>query len=259
VNVISEKAYLLTFSVILTFFILFLSWFILQGLIEYNFGISIVTSLVSMTLTVIFLGVFLAVREEREWKIVKKAVASMISMQSALLFGELLKFVENEIDEIGFKISLSYTKDAKIRKEMIFSKLSELHEREPLKLTLPYVSVFRSNKELLKLFLDIKRDIGDIQIRYGRHLTSKITERLIKIQDQLELLNLTYEIDLRWNKLQSQSPILKDLVNKLISNQMQGQEFSSMDLIQNMLPTSIKTLVQEIYELWKMGIEFDLA
>ena len=256
---ISEKVYLLIFCAILILVsILLLSWFIPQGFIEYNFGIGIVTSLVSTILTVIFLSLFLAVREEREWKIVKKTVYSMISMQSALLFGELLRFTENELDELGFKLSVSHIKDAKIKKEMILSKLSELYKKEQLQLTSSYVSVFRSHKELLKPFLDIKRDIGDIQIRYARHLTSEITEKLIRIQDLLELVNLSYEIDLRWNKLQGQLPVLKDLIHKLTSNQTQGQELPSADFFQNGLQTVIKFLVQEIYELWKMGIEFDV-
>lgn len=259
-KVISEKAYLITFSVFLTVIsILLLSWFIPKGFIEYNFGISIVTSLVSTDLTVVFLSVFLAIREEREWRTVKKSVYSMISMQSGLLFGELLRFTEKEIDEVGFKYSLLYIKDVKIRKEMIFSKLSELNKKEPLQLTLSDVSVFRSDKELLKLFLDIKRDIGDIQIRYGRHLTSKITERLIKIQDALELVNLSFEMDSRWNKLQGQLPLLRDLVNKLTSNQTQDHKGASIDLFQDLLSTCIKAIVQEIFELWKVGIEFEFA
>lgn len=259
-NLISEKAYLLIFSAILIIVSILLSgWLIPQGFIEYNFGISLVTGLVSTILTVIFLSLFLSVREEREWKIVKKAVYSMISMQSALLFSELLKFTENEIDEMVFKLSLSHFQDAKMRKEMIVSKLSELNKKETLQLTSSYVSHFRSDKELLKPFLDIKKDIGDIQIRYGRHFTSKITERLIKIQDLLELVNLGYEVDLRWNTLQGQVPLLKDLVDKLISSRMQGQKLPSTDFFQNGLPVFIKLLVQETYALWKMGIEFDLA
>lgn len=257
-NLVSEKIYLLAFCVGLFLVAIFLlMWVIPQGFIEYNFGINIVSSLFSTILTVIFLSVFLAVREEREWKNVKSAVYSMLSMQSGLLFGELLKFVEDETDEIGFKFSLSCTKDAKIRKEMIFSKLSELNKKAPLQLTSSYVSIYRSNRDLVKLFSDVKRDMGDIQVRYGRHLTSKITERLIRIQDLLELVNLSFELDLRWNELKGKSPLVIDLVNKLISNQTQGQELASIDLIQKTLPSSINTLIREIYELWKMGIEFD--
>ena len=182
----------------------------------------------------------------------------MIGTELAILFAELLRLTENEIEEIGFKSSLLYTKDAKIRKEMIFSKLSELQKKEPLQLTASSVSIFRSDKELLASFLDIKRNLRDVQIRYGRHLTSKITERLIKLQDLLELMNMSYKLDIMWNKLQSQLPLLKELMHKLMP-QMSDQNLSSIDLVQNALPTCIKFLIQVTYELWKMGIEFDLA
>lgn len=242
-NVVSERVYLFAFSVILI-------------LLSFLFSTTI---LVSTVLTVVFLSLFLTIREEREWRSVKNAVFSMIGMQSSLLFGELLRFTENELDEPVFKLSLMYTQDVKIRKEMIFSKLSELRKREPFQLTPSYVSVFRSDKEMLNLFLDIKRELGDVQIKYGRHLTSKLTARLIKIQDLLELMNNSYEMDLRLNKLQGQLPLLRDLISKLISNQKQDQKLFSIDLIQNILPTCTKSLFQEIYELWKLGIEFDYA
>jgi hypothetical protein len=174
-----------------------------------------------------------------------------------LLFGELLLFTENELDEIGFKLSLLYAKDVSIRKEMILSKLSELIKKEPLQLTSLYVTVFRSDTILTKLFLDIKKNLGDVQVRYGRHLNPKITESLIITQDLLELWNMSYEMDLRWNKPQGQSLI--DLANKLMSSQQQDQKLSSIALIENVLPTYVKRLLQEIYELWKMGIEFDRA
>jgi len=34
---------------------------------------------------------------------------------------------------------------------------------------------------------------------------------------------------------------------------------ASLDLMQELLPVSIKTLIQEIYELWNMGIQFSLG
>jgi len=258
-TVISEKTYMIIFSISLCIVsVLLLTQIIPNGLIEYNLGINIATSLLSTAITVIFLSLFLIIREEREWKIVKKTVYATIGGQLALLFGELLRFVENEIEEIGFKSSLLYTKDAKIRKEMIFSKLSELQKKEPLQLTSSSVSMFRSNKELLTLLLDIKKDLGDVQIRYARHLTSKITEGLIKLQDSLELMNMSYKLGMMWNSLQSQLPLLRELMHKLMP-QIHDRNLSSIDLIPNLLTACIKSLIQETYELWKMGIEFDLA
>lgn len=202
--------------------------------------------------------VFFDVREHLEWKRVKKYVNSIMGSELAILFSEILRLTENEIDDIGFKMSLSYTKDAKIRKDMIFSKLSELQKKEPLQLTSASFSLLRSEKDLLTSFLDIKRNLGEVQIRYERHLTSKITEKLIKLQDSLEAINMTYKTDIMWNKLQNQLPLLRELMKKLMP-QMHDQNLPSIDLMQNVLPTCVKSLIQETYELWKMGIEFDLA
>lgn len=258
-NLISEKAYLLLVSIVLSAISVFiLTWAIPKGL-EYNLGINIFASLVTTVITLIFVSLFLSIREEQEWRTVKKMVYSMISTQSGLLFGELLRFTESATDEVSFKYSLLYTKDVKIRKQMIFSKLAELNKREPLQLNSSYVSVCRADKELLKLFLDIKGDIRDIQIRYGRHLNSKITERLIKILDGLELINLSFEMDSRWNKLKDELSRLGELMKKLVSDQTQEHKGASIDLFQDMLSACIKTLAQEIYELWKAGIEFDYA
>lgn len=256
---ISEKTSLIIFSIVMSLIVVFLlAWIIPKGLIEYNFGINLVTSFLSTVITVIVLNVLLSIREEREWNVIKKNAYAMIGTELGVLFAELLMFTENEIEEIGFKLSLSFTKDSRIRKEMIFSKLAELQKKEPLQLTPSSVSMFRSDKELLTSLSEIKRNLGDVQIRYGRHLTSKITERLIKVQDLLESMNMTYKADTIWNKFQSQEPLVRELIHKLMP-QMHDQNLSSIDLIQNVLPSCIKSLIQEIRELWKLGIEFDLA
>jgi hypothetical protein len=108
----------------------------------------------------------------------------------------------------------------------------------------------------LKPFSDIRRNLGDVQIRYGRHLSSKITERLIKIQNLIESIENTYEMDIRLSKLKDQSPFFRELTRKVMPNQTDLKSLD--DLIQYMLSSCIKSLIQETYELWKMGIEFDL-
>jgi len=93
------------------------------------------------------------------------------------------------MDELGFKLALSYAKDAKTRKQMIFSKLSELQKRETLQLTASYVATFRKDTECLKRFLEIKRNLENVQTLYGKHLNSKLTERLIRMQTSLAMLD----------------------------------------------------------------------
>jgi uncharacterized membrane protein YjfL (UPF0719 family) len=257
-TVVSEKTYLVFFSICTV--IASVVFFILatENIIEYNLGINIFTSLITTVITVIFLSIFLTLREEREWKVVRSAVYSMIGMELGSLFGEVLRLTESEMEEIGFKSSLLYTKDAKIRKEMIFSKLSQLHKKEPLQLASSSVSIFLSDKELSDTFLDIKRNLGDVQIRYGKHLNSKTTESLIKLQELLELMNMSFKFDMLWTKLQTQLPLLNDLMKKLMPD-MHDQKLSSVDLMQNVLPACVKSLIQVTYEMWKMEIEFDMT
>jgi len=257
-TVISEKAFLILLAVGMSVVSVIFLALAINGFIEYNLGINIFTSLLTTVITIIFLSLFLIIREEREWKIVKKNAYGMIGMELGLLFLELLRFTENEIEEFSFESSLLYTKDSKIRKKIIFSKLSELQKEEPLQLTPSSVSMFRSDRKLLEFLSDTKRNLGDVQIRYERYLTSKITERLIRVQGLLELMNRTYELDTMWNKLQNQLPLLKELMRKLMP-EIHDKNVSFTDLIQSVLPTCIKSLIQETYELWKMGIEFDYA
>lgn len=116
--------------------------------------------------------------------------------------------------------------------------------------------MLKSNKELLAVFSDIKKNLGDVQIRYGRHLNSKITERLMRLQDALELVNYSFKMDKMWNNLeQNLTPPLKDLMNNL----MHDQNMSSFDPLELTLSPAIKTLIQETYELWKLEIQFYLV
>jgi hypothetical protein len=215
-------------------------------------------TLLGLAFTFSILVVFFDLRDELEWKAVKKAVYSEIEIEISSLFGELLRLTENEIDEVGFKSALLYAQDSKIRKKMIFSKISELQRKESFQIMPSAISIFRTDKEMLASFSSIKKNLGDVQIRYGRHLNSKITERLIRLQDSLELMNMSYKLDLTWNRLQSQLPVFKELIHKLMP-ELHDQDLSTIDLTQKSLSTCIKSLVQEIYELWKMGIEFDLV
>lgn len=255
-TIISEKTFLITFSIALSVIvILFLALIIPRGFIEYNLGISIVSSLVSTVITVVFLSLFLMIRAEREWSPVKRNVYAMIGTELGPLFSGLLSFTESEIDVMAFQSSLLYTNDNKIRKEMIFSKLAELQKKEPLQLIPSSVSVFRSEKGL---FLETKRNLRDAQIMYGRHLNSKITEKLMNVQNSLEALKMTYEAETGLNNLRSQFLPYVELMHKLMP-QMRDEDLSSTALIQKLLPACVKSLIQKTYELWKLGIEFDLA
>lgn len=254
---LSEKTYLLIFSIALSGLSAFLYLVVIpEGWIEYNLGTNLFASLVTTVITVVFLSVFLAVREEREWRTVKEYVISTIATELSALFGEILRLTESEIDESSFKLSLSITKEAKIRKEMIFSKLSELHKKKSLELTPSAISAFKSNKEMLVLFSNIKKNLADIQIRYGRHLNSKITEELIRLQDALELVKVSHKLDRQWNNFQqTMLPPLKAILNNI----MQDQKISSIMPLEHTLPVAIRTLIHEIHELWKLEIQFDLA
>ena len=255
-TIISEKTCLIIFSIALSVIVvLLLALIIPQGFIEYNLGISIATSLVSTAITIVFLSLFLMIRGEREWSPVKRNVYAMIGTELGPLFSGLLSFTESEIDVMGFQSSLLYTKDNKIRKEIILSKLAELQKKEPLQLIPSSVSVFRSEKGL---FLDTKRNLRDAQIMYGRHLNPTITEKLMNVQDLLEAMNMTFEVETKLNNLQSQLLPYVELMHKLMP-QMRDEDLSSTALIQKLLPAYVKSLIQKTYELWNLGIEFDLA
>ena len=250
---LTEKLYLLFLSIILIVVSITLLVFVTPSSLGYDLSLS----LMSTSITVFFLDLMLIIREEREWGNIEKYVHSRIASQNSMIVSELLRFVEPEDKELLFKLTLSQLNDKKVKSEIIFRKLCELKQKETLTLS-PYAMDFNSNKESLKLFLDVKNDIADIQVRYSRQLRDpNLIERLQKIQDALELLYLNGQIGTVLPKFKNQVTTFQNNlqnVNTPLLNMVKNDQFTktAMDI-------PIKSLITEIIELWKIGIDFSIV
>lgn len=247
-RIISERIYLILFSSALVIASL-LVFYQPNTVISIDWKIGIVTSLLSTVLTVIFLSIFLAVREEREWRAVKVNVYSRIGMELTLLFSEIVRFVEGDFGEACFQQGLLCTSDSKIRKELIFSKLSDLNKKPNLALNEPYLSGFLSDRRMVDTLLQVKKNLFDLQISYGRHLSSKDTEAMMRIQDGIESIIRTAEMHLFLTKLTPE-------ITKMMQTFLQQQNVCEEKVYRDVITFAVKSLITELNKLWKNGLHF---
>lgn len=257
---ITEKLYLLLLSILLVV----VSIAVLVLVTPNSLGYDLALSLISTSITVFFLDLMLIFREERDWQNVEKYAHSMIAAQNSVIFSELLRFVEIEGNELLFKISLSQFNDKKVRSDMILAKLLELQKKETFKFS-SYAMDFNSNKESLKLFIEAKEKLADIQIRYNRQLRDpKLIEWLQKIQDSIDLLNLGTQLGSSLPKIKSQVTTLQNNIQKFqikapLLDMINNADLDFNKLTETALDIPIKSLINEIIELWKMGIDFSIV
>lgn len=262
INKISEKKYL--FAVALLFFIitiifgLDLVYFILP--LEHELTINLFTSALFTFLTIVFLSFFLILRNEREWRIVKDEVYFMIKNELAILFLGILKILENGIE---YGNTLSITTDKEERKKLILQKLQE----KKLKINETYTNLFLT-KPSVESYIEISKKISNIEHKYSKHLPVELTFYLIKLQQDIELLNYTISIQPLMDNIKNQLStlgsanlssanemsieIIKEILDKL-SNITKDFRFEKTKVLQ--LP--INNLFLHIGELYRLGCDFD--
>jgi hypothetical protein len=257
----TEKVYLLLLSILL----IAVSIVVLSLATPNSLGYNLALSLISTGITVFFLDLMLTIREERDWRNVKKYAYLSIATENSVIFSELLRYIEIEGNELLFKLSLSQFNDKKVRSDMIFAKLLELQKKESFKLS-SYAMDFNSNKESLKLLLEAKNKLADIQVRYSSQLRDPtLIEKLQQIQNGIELLTLNGQLGSSLPKIKSQvTTIQNNLQNYHINAPFADiiknanlEDFNKLTELGLELP--IKSLINEIIELWNMGIEFSIV
>jgi hypothetical protein len=258
---ITEKSYLLLLSIFLIVVSVIMLVLVTPNSLGYDLGLS----LISTSITVFFLDLMLIIREERDWRNVEKTAYSMISTENSVIFSELLRFIEMEGNELLFKLSLSQFNDMKVRGDMIFAKLLELQKKEEFIFS-SYALDYNSNKESIKVLLEAKNKLADIQIRYSSQLRDPtLIERLQKIQDGIELLNLSNQLGNNLPKIKSQATTIQNNLHNYhintpftdIIKNANLEDFNKLPEMAMNIP--IKSLINEIIELWKKGFEFNIA
>ncbi|MDR2970937.1 MAG: hypothetical protein LBU83_03275 [Bacteroidales bacterium] len=270
----TEKLYLSLFFVI-ALSVSIISLYVLSVYPDFalnSLGYDLVLILMSTAITVFFLSLIPIIREEKEWKNIGKYVNRMIASESTMITGELLNYLESEESITCFMLELSQNSDNKTKSGMIITRLRELQKKEKIELS-AYAYDHESNDASLKVLLEAKSRLADIQIKYVKHLkNSDIVESLQKVQDGIALLNRSRELMIlpqlmasfqnmcqqmpqpvrdSFQNMVKQSPID---VNSIIDDKTIPDQFQTV--IQSFVELPIKVLLNEIIALWDRGITF---
>jgi len=182
----SESSYYLLLILALAIFaILVWFWFIPHGL-EYNLGVSLLTSSVFTVMTIIFLGILLNLRRKQEWRSVEKAVYGTLGwhMKNILsAFTYLLDFPSELLEmptginwDIAYKESLLAQAEYLAAKNVEEVKLSHTGEN--------YLSSEGINN-LNNLCQKELREISAIEMKYQRFWNPSIAVLLMQLENDL--------------------------------------------------------------------------
>jgi hypothetical protein len=125
---------------------------------------------------------------------------------------------------------------------------------------------YNSNKESLKLFLKARNRLADIQVRYGNQLRDPaLIEKLQQIQNGIELLTLNGQLGISLPKIKSQVSTMQNNlqnyhINPPIADIIKNANLEDFNKLTELgLEIPIKSLINEIIELWNMGIDFSIV
>lgn len=217
-------------------------WLIPYENLEYNLGVNLFSSSIFMVLTIISLNVLLNAREKSEWKTVKDYAYSTIQDELGVVFNEILNYIENGL---AIKMSLLHLQDKKTRNENGLSELRKLKDAKELKLVTEELVFLLEHKSQLEAFLNVSKNLSEVEIKYSRFLPPQLALSLMKIRDSIRLLETMVQLH---TSLKNLSPILS------ISMPKEIQEMK--DEIPKIISASFKKLMEEIDNIHKIGIEF---
>ena len=124
-------------------------------------------------------------------------------------------------------------------------QLCKLKDAEKITLDTKLLSIFLEDRTFLEYFAKVARRFSNIESKYSRFLSPQLTISLMRIQDDLRVLEHAFEI----NKLFKIAPekLSKKWLTKVNST------------ISDMVSVSFKLLIEEIYKIHEMGIEIPYA
>ncbi len=216
-------------------------WLMPDHILEYNLGISLFSSSIFMVLTIVFLNVLLNAREKNEWKTVKNYVYSTIQEELTITFNEILNYIENGLET---KMSLLQLEDRETRNQKGLTELRKLKDAKELKLSAQPIAFLLEHENQLDVFLNVSRNLGEVETKYSKFLPPQLTLSLMKIRDSIRLLEASLELYTRFKNL---NPVLGAPIL---------QEVQELNMIPRTISLSFKKLFEEIDNIHKIGIEF---
>lgn len=244
---LSEKTYWIILIIAFTGLALSIwFWLIPQEIIEYNLGVNLFTSSIFMVLTVVLLSWLFTLRERSQWKTVKNEVYGSIQVNLSAIFDGILDIVEGGLN---FKQSILSTEDTETRKKLSFDELCKLKDAKEIRLHPIMLEVFLGDRKPFESFLSIGKRLSDIEIKYSKFFSPQLTVSLISIQRSIDLLY--YAGQIRTTGLHPVPTALK----KQFETTTTVLEQQTETLISDLVSISFKRLIDEIYNIHKMGIE----
>lgn len=247
---ITDNTYLILFfsvSIILSVVFLILG---LTYVMEYNLSIGLFTSFLTTAFTVFFLNIFLNHRKQKQWKSVKDNALFEITLEIATIFSEIIDLVEGQFAAITFKMTVGDTKDDTTRKALISSKMKEYNDAKPFKL-----AVNKLDSLTNKIFYEARTNLYSIHVIYGNLIDdARIVNDIINVRNMLRSLELMQETIASFNKMYSENQNLMAMAQRLPP---ELKQFNINSFTEVALTSSIQKLVEFIYDLWKLGIQFN--
>ena len=240
---LSEKSYWIILIVGLIVFVSLIAFVLIPyEILDYNLGINLISESTGIIVTIVFLTWLFSLRERLRWKVVKHEVYLHIQNNLSLLFDNVLTYVENGYE---FKNSLLNIKDEDTKKKQVYMQLFKLKDAEKITLDTKLLSIFLEDRTFLEYFAEVARRFSNIESKYSRFLSPQLTISLMRIQDDLRVLEHAFEM----NKLFKIAPekSSKKWLTKVNST------------ISDMVSVSFKLLIEEIYKIHEMGIEIPYA
>jgi hypothetical protein len=254
---ITDNIYLILFFS--AFFILSIVFLLLglNNVMEYNLAIGLFTSFLTTSLTVIFLNFVLSFRRQKQWKEVRDNAFFEISVEIATIFSVIIDLVEGPFAALSFKMTLNNTKDVSIKKTLIFSKIKEYHDsKQQLKLAVNKLDSFTN-----ETFKEVRTNLYSIHVIYGNLIdNAKIVNDIIIIRNMLRAFELMQEGVTAFDKMVGENQPLMSQAQKMFPELKQlNINNLTNSLTELALPLQTQKLVEIIYDLWKLEIQFDQA
>lgn len=241
---LSEKSYWIILIVTFTGIALLIwLWFIPYGIVEYNLGVNLLTSSIFMILTIVFLTWLFGLREKNQWKVVENEVYSSIRRNLRRIFTGILTYVE-DADEI--RESLGKMRGSETKDKFLVNELCKLKDAEEIRLDVLVVKALLEERILIEPFVTKARELSNIQLKYSKFLSPKLTLSLMKIQDYI-------------NDLESSSNLLASIkmLYEVSGKEMTDEKREKMlDSFVSLISIFLEQLIEEIYTLHKMGMIF---
>ena len=251
---ITDNTYLILFfsvSIILSTVFLVLG---LTFVMEYNLAIGLFTSLLTTSLTVIFLNFVMSYRKQKQWKEVRSNALFEIAMETMSIFSEIIELVDGQFNALTFKMTISSTKDPITRKTLILSKIKEYSNSKPFKLATNQLNPLTS-----KIFIQARMNLYSLHVIYGSLIdNAQIVNDIIKLRNTLRLFEMMQESITAFDKMVAQNQTLmaqaQNLLPELRNVNVNTLSNSLADIA---LPVQTQKLVEKIHDLWTPGIQFD--